>query len=115
MQVVYMKGQLAYQNCLNVKLITAKPVSSTAFLFVERLIENGFTVVLTNQSENSDTFSIMKSYVNYKTKTGNNIIMFCNYDEVTIFEHETVAEVYAYFKKFWTVSCEYNALKFVGK
>ena len=115
MDKVYMKGNLAVQGVLNYKCKPFFNVNNTAYEVAEMLIENGFTVVVIKQGANYDVFRVLKSYPRYKAKNGVDISFFMNQDNITIYDHEEPKEVYAYFKKFWAVSCEYNALKFVGK
>lgn len=115
MDKVYMKRNLALQGVLNYKCKPFFDVSNTAYEVAEMLIDNGFTVVVINQGGTYDIFQVLKSYPRYKAKNGVDISFFMNRENIIIYEYENPKEVYAYFKKLWSVSCEYNALKFVGK
>lgn len=115
MDKVYMKGNLALYGVLNYKCKPFYNVSNTAYEVAEMLIDNGFTVVVIKQGGNYDVFRVLKSYPKYKAKDGTDISFFTNQDNITIYAHEEPKEVYAYFKKFWAISCEYNALKYVGE
>ena len=112
MQEILMNSNVAKYGYLNVRMKKHQPVSMTAYDVAEMLIENGFTIVLVDQTHSSDTFVIMKSYISYKTKTGEKLLMFTNQDTFTIHDYDNPCEVYAYFKKYWSISLEYHACKY---
>ena len=98
---------------MNVQCKSKRDVKPVTIAVAKWLFENGFDLCLVGQKPNSDVIHVAKPYSNYLTKTGDKILVFSPHTDFIIRHDLYPAENIAYFKRYWNIVKEYQAMKLV--